>query len=615
MSVGVAVREEPAAQRDAPATVNDFAVNVATANGSGSQTSNGVLLRALFKMGIPINGKNLFPSNIQGLPTWYIIRLSKDGYLARREMTDVQVCMNGRTVTEDMAQVIPGGIILYDDSLPIANHRKDVTYFPMPVKDLVKAANLPHALRDYVANMVYVGALTELLGIDAAEIEAALRHHFDGKEKPVQLNMDMVKRAIDWASLNVQPRDGYRVERMSGFNEGKILVDGNTAGALGALAGGLSLASWYPITPSSSLAESIEKYADQLRADPETGKSTVAVIQAEDELAAIGMVVGAGWTGARAMTCTSGPGMSLMAEFAGLAYFAEIPAVIWDIQRMGPSTGLPTRTSQGDIHTAYYLSHGDTRHIVLFPANPAECFEFGRVAFDLAEELQTLVIVLSDLDLGMNSHISEPFEYSNAPFKRGKVLSAEDLEERQGVWARYKDVDGDGITYRTLPGTKHNMAAYFTRGTGHNENGYYSERPDDWEQNLVRLRRKFETARQLAPEPILEEAERAEIGLISLGSNHDGVEEARDCLALAGLPTSYLRLRALPISDTVRDFIDRYPTVFVIEANGDGQLHTILITEEPGQALKLKSIAKCDGLPLSARFIVEQIQLSTQEVQ
>ena len=306
MSVGVAVREEPAAQRDAPATVNDFAVNVATANGSGSQTSNGVLLRALFKMGIPINGKNLFPSNIQGLPTWYIIRLSKDGYLARREMTDVQVCMNGRTVTEDMAQVIPGGIILYDDSLPIANHRKDVTYFPMPVKDLVKAANLPHALRDYVANMVYVGALTELLGIDAAEIEAALRHHFDGKEKPVQLNMDMVKRAIDWASLNVQPRDRYRVERMSGFNEGKILVDGNTAGALGALAGGLSLASWYPITPSSSLAESIEKYADQLRADPETGKSTVAVIQAEDELAAIGMVVGAGWTGARAMTCTSG---------------------------------------------------------------------------------------------------------------------------------------------------------------------------------------------------------------------------------------------------------------------------------------------------------------------
>ena len=340
----------------------------------GSQTSNGVLLRALFKMGIPISGKNLFPSNIQGLPTWYIIRLSKDGFLARREKTDIQVCMNGRTVAEDMETAVPGGIVLYDDSLPVANHRKDVTYYPMPVKDLVKKAGLPHALRDYVSNMVYVGVLTELLGIDPAEVEAALLHHFEGKEKAARLNMDMVEGAIDWASGHVVRQDGYRIERMSGFNEGKILVDGNTAGALGALAGGLSLVSWYPITPSSSLAESIEKYAPALRTDPDMGKSTVAVIQAEDELAAMGMVVGAGWTGARAMTCTSGPGISLMAEFAGLSYFAEVPAVIWDIQRMGPSTGLPTRTSQGDIHAAYYLSHGDTKHVVLFPATPAECF-------------------------------------------------------------------------------------------------------------------------------------------------------------------------------------------------------------------------------------------------
>ena len=613
--MSVAVRETLVVKPDAPAAVNDFAINVATANGSGSQTSNGVLLRALFKMGIPISGKNLFPSNIQGLPTWYIIRLSKDGFLARREMTDIQVCMNGRTVAEDMERAVPGGIVLYDDSLPIANHRKDVTYYPMPVKDLVKAASLPHALRDYVANMVYVGVLTELLGIDPAEVEAALLHHFEGKEKAAGLNMEMVERAIDWASGHVVRHDGYRIERMSGFNEGKILVDGNTAGALGALAGGLTLASWYPITPSSSLAESIEKYAPALRTDPDTGKLTVAVIQAEDELAAIGMVVGAGWTGARAMTCTSGPGISLMAEFAGLAYFAEVPAVIWDIQRMGPSTGLPTRTSQGDIHAAYYLSHGDTKHVVLFPANPAECFEFGRIAFDLAEELQTLVIVLSDLDLGMNSHISEPFEYSNAPFKRGKVLSAEDLEERQGSWARYKDVDGDGITYRTLPGTRHNMAGYFTRGTGHNEYGYYSERPDDWEQNLERLKRKFETARQMVPEPILDEAEETRIGIISLGSNHDGVEEARARLAAAGVATSYLRLRALPIDCSVRSFIYRYSTVFVIEANSDGQLHTILTTEEPAQALKLKSIAKCDGLSLSARFIVEQVQQALQEEQ
>lgn len=613
--MSVAVREAPLARPEAPAAVNDFAINVATANGSGSQTSNGVLLRALFKMGIPVTGKNLFPSNIQGLPTWYIIRLSREGYLARRETTEIQVCMNGSTVAEDMDGVTAGGIVLYDDSLPIANHRKDVTYHAMPVKAMVKEANLPHALRDYVANMVYVGALTALLGLELAEVEAALRRHFDGKEGPVRLNMDMVEMAVGWATENVGPHQQYRVERMTGFNEGKILVDGNTAGALGALAGGLTLASWYPITPSSSMAESVEGYADQLRADPDSGKSTVAVVQAEDELAAIGMVVGAGWAGARAMTCTSGPGISLMAEFAGLSYLAEIPAVIWDIQRMGPSTGLPTRTSQSDIHAAYYLSHGDTRHVLLFPADPAECYEFGRIAFDLAEELQTLVIVLSDLDLGMNSHISEPFEYSEAPFRRGKVLSAEELAAKQGAWARYMDVDGDGVTYRTLPGTKHNMAAYFTRGTGHNEYGYYSERPEDWEENLKRLQRKFETARGLVPQPVLEESEEAQVGLISLGSNHGGVQEARDRLAAAGLPTSYLRLRALPIDDSVRTFISQYPTVFVIEANSDGQLQTILATEEPRHALRLKSIAKCDGMPLSAKYLVEQIQQALQEEQ
>lgn len=607
--MSVAVRDAAATQANTgPASVNDFVINVATANGSGSQTSNGVLLRALFKMGIPVNGKNLFPSNIQGLPTWYIIRLSKDGYLARRETTEVQVCMNGRTVAEDMEQTSSGGIILYDDSLPVAKQRKDVTFYPMPVKELVKAAQLPHSLRDYVANMVYVGVLTELLGIDPAEVEAALSWHFAGKEKPLHLNMDMIERAILWTREHVDPQNALRVERMTGFNEGKILVDGNTAGALGALAGGLTLASWYPITPSSSLAESIDKYADTLRTDPDTGKATVAVIQAEDELTAMGMAVGAGWAGTRAMTCTSGPGISLMAEFAGLAYFAEIPAVIWDIQRMGPSTGLPTRTSQGDILPAYYLSHGDTRHVLLFPANPVECFEFGRTAFDLAEELQTLVLVLSDLDLGMNLHISDPFDYSDAPFKRGKVLTAEELTELGGSWARYRDVDGDGIAYRTLPGTKHNLAAYFTRGTGHNEYAFYSERADDWEQNLERLHRKFETARDMVPPPVIHEQEEASIGIISLGSNDAAVQEARARLVAAGQPTSYLRLRALPINDRVRGFIDSYEMIFVVEANYDGQLYKILTTEEPGQATKLHSIAKCNGLPLSARFIVEQIQ-------
>ncbi|MCB0114197.1 MAG: 2-oxoacid:acceptor oxidoreductase subunit alpha, partial [Caldilineaceae bacterium] len=525
--MSVLVQDATEQQTDDRGVVNDFAINVATVNGSGSQTSNGILIRTLFKMGIPVNGKNLFPSNIQGLPTWYIIRLSKDGFLARRETTEVMVCMNARTVAEDMESVAPGGIILYDDSLPIANHRKDVTYYPMPVKDLVKAADLPFNLRDYVANMVYVGALAYLLDMDMVEIEDALKWNFGGKPKPIALNMDMVNRAYEWSKENLTKVDPYRVERMTGFNEGKILVDGNTAAALGALFGGVTVTAWYPITPSSSLAETISQYGPKLRTDPDTGKATYAVIQAEDELAAAGMVIGAGWAGARAMTATSGPGISLMSEFAGLAYFAEIPSVIWDIQRMGPSTGLPTRTGQGDILSAYYASHGDTRHVVLLPSTPTECFEFANTAFDLAEQLQTLVFVLSDLDLGMNMHICDQFEYPEQPLNRGKVLTAEQLNELGGSWGRYKDVDGDGVPYRTLPGTKHNLAAYFTRGTGHNEYAVYSERPDDWEENLERLHRKFETARELVPAPEIDEHPNARVGLLGFGSNDAAIEEAR----------------------------------------------------------------------------------------
>jgi len=603
----VAVQEAPARPAEALENVNDFAINVATANGSGSQTSNGVLVRALFKMGIPVTAKNLFPSNIQGLPTWYIIRLSKEGFIGRRETIEVQVCMNGRTVAEDMAQVAPGGIVLYDDSLPIAARRKDVTYYPMPVNDLVKAADLPHNLKDYVANMVYVGVLTHLLGIDIKEIEEALIWNFDGKRKPAQVNMDMVNRALAWAQENLTKTDGFRVAPMTGFNEGKIMVDGNTAAALGAIFGGMSVTSWYPITPASSLAENIAKYAPKLRTDPDTGRATYAVIQAEDELAAIGMVVGAGWAGARAMTSTSGPGMSLMAEFAGLAYFAEVPAVVWNVQRMGPSTGLPTRTAQPDILSAYYLSHGDTRHVVLFPATPAECFEFAGTAFDLAERLQTLILVLSDLDLGMNVHISEPFAYPEKPMDRGKVLDADEIKSLGASWGRYKDVDGDGIGYRTLPGTRNPNAAYFTRGTGHNEYAAYSERSEDWEANLERLHRKFETARILVPQPIVELNEDAAVGIISLGSNDGAVQEARSRLAAQGIPTSYLRLRALPIGPSVRDFIHSHDKIVVVEANFDGQLHNILCSEEPAQAGKLVSLAKCDGLSLSARFITEGV--------
>ena len=587
--------------------VNDFNINVATANGSGSQTSNSLLIRSLFKMGIPITGKNLFPSNIQGLPTWYNIRLSKDGYLARREAVEVMICMNGATVAEDMASVAQGGMVIYDENLPIAARREDVRYFAMPVKELVKAADLPFALRDYVANMVYVGVVAYLLEIEMAELRAALEWNFKGKPKPIAMNWDMLQRAYTWATENVTNNQPYRVARMSGYNEGKVLIDGNSAAGLGALFHGVSFLSWYPITPSSSLAEAIISYGPDIRKDPETGKATYAILQAEDELAAIGMVLGAGWAGARAMTATSGPGISLMSEFVGMAYFAEIPSVIWDIQRMGPSTGLPTRTGQGDIMAAYYLGHGDTRHVVLLPANPKECFEMAGTAFDLAERLQTMVFVLSDLDLGMNLWISDEFDYPELTFDRGKVLTAEDLKERGGKWGRYLDEDGDGITNRTIPGNKHPMAAYFTRGTGHNEYAFYSERSEDWENNLKRLARKFETARNLVPKPVVDEVEDAKIAIISIGSNDPAVQEARQRLAKAGVETSYMRLRALPISDSVRDFIASYDQVYVVENNFDGQLHKILLTETPASATRLVSVSKCDGMALSARFITESI--------
>jgi 2-oxoglutarate ferredoxin oxidoreductase subunit alpha len=593
--------------------VNDFSISIATVNGSGSQTSNGVLLRALFKMGIPVVGKNLFPSNIQGLPTWYWIRLSKQGYLASREVHEVVVCLNGRTVAEDMAGVAPGGVVVYDDSLPIAARRHDVTYYPMPVTQLVKESNLPTELKDYIANMVYVGVLVHVLGIEMAEVQAAVDWSFGGKAKAVKLNMDMVDKAYGWAREHLSQACPYRAERTTGFNDGKILVDGNSSAALGAVFGGFSFAAWYPITPASSLAESLTRYAQQLRHDPDTGAATYAIIQAEDELAALGMVLGAGWAGARAMTSTSGPGLSLMAEFAGLAYFAEIPSVIWDVQRIGPSTGLPTRTSQGDILAAYYLSHGDTRHVLLFPCCPTECFEFGSMALDLAERLQTLIIVLSDLDLGMNLWITDPFVYPEGPLDRGKVLTAEDLDRLGGQWGRYRDVDGDGITYRTLPGTPRRAAAYFTRGTGHNEDALYTEKPDEWERNHNRLTRKFQTARQLVPAPAVDERPDTRTGIITIGSNHEAVQEARALLRAEGFETSYLRLRALPINDTVRNFIAGHDQVFVVENNHDGQLRQILLSEEPECGHQLVSVARCNGLPLTADWIAGQIRPRVRE--
>jgi len=594
-----------ASMLDRPPIVNDFAIVAATVNGSGSQTANNTLIRAIFKMGIPVSGKNLFPSNIAGLPTWYTIRVSKHGYTARREGTEILVAFNQKTADEDLAALPEGGVCLYSDEIKFTQTRDDVSSYPIPVKELLKQVAPPPKLKDYVANMAYVGALIELLGIEMNEIVAALNYHFKGKASAVKLNLTMVEAARSWVRENLTKGDPYRVERMDKTN-GMMLIDGNSAAGLGALVGGVSVVAWYPITPSTSLVDAVTEYAPQLRLDPESGAPTYAIVQAEDELAAIGMVVGAGWAGARAMTATSGPGISLMTEFAGMAYFAEVPAVIWDIQRMGPSTGLPTRVSQGDVMKCYYLGHGDTRHIVLLPGTMRECFEFGYQAFDLAERFQTPVFVLSDLDLGMNNWMTDPFEMPDQPLDRGKVLDAEQLKAVQN-WGRYLDSDGDGIAYRTLPGNENARAAYLTRGTGHNEFGIYSERPADWQNNLDRLTRKHNTAREVVPAPVIEEASGATIGIIAYGSSDPAVHEARDRLRKEGVETSYLRLRALPLGQATRDFVAKYDRVYVVEMNQDGQMHQLLQLHTPEHAVKLRSSRNCNGLPISARFITESI--------
>ena len=594
-----------ASDRDRPAIVNDFAIVAATVNGSGSQTANNTLIRAIFKMGIPVSGKNLFPSNIAGLPTWYTIRVSKHGYIARREGTEILVAFNPKTADEDLAALPEGGVCIYHDDIKFAQRRDDVTYYPLPVKDLLKQVNPPPKLKDYVANMAYVGALIELLGIEMDEIVAALNHHFQGKASAVKLNLSMVNAAREWFQANLTKSDPFHVARMD-LTAGKVLIDGNSAGALGALCGGLTVCAWYPITPSTSLVDAINEYAPRLRRDPETGAPTYAIVQAEDELAAIGMVVGAGWAGARSMTATSGPGLSLMTEFAGIAYFAEVPAVIWDVQRMGPSTGLPTRVSQGDVMTAYYMGHGDTRHVVLLPASMQECFEFGYQAFDLAERLQTPVFVLSDLDLGMNNWMTEPFAFPTAPLDRGKVLDAEQLKQVER-WGRYMDLDGDGVPYRTLPGNTNPRSAYLSRGTGHNDLAQYSERPADWQNNLDRLTRKHDTARALVPPPVADEVEGASIGIIAYGSTDAAIQEARDRLRTQGVQTSYMRLRALPLGEQVRAFVAKHDRVYVVEMNQDGQMHQLVQLHAPDRAANIRSARNCSGLPMSARFVVEAI--------
>lgn len=585
--------------------INDMSLQVATVNGSGSQSANMVLLRTLFQMGVPVSAKNLFPSNIAGLPTWYTIRASKDGWIGRKNEIDLLVAMNPESAREDVLSLRPGSAVVFDEPLQLAGLRSDLTFYPVPFDKVVQPVSGDAKLKKLLRNMSYVGVVAHILGLEMGEVEAAITKQFRKKAKAAELNVRAARAGFEFARESLQKRDRFQIHRMDA-NRGKIIIDGNSAAALGAMFGGVTVVTWYPITPSSSLVETLIGYMRRYRMGPD-GKSTYAIVQAEDELAAVGMAVGAGWAGARAMTATAGPGISLMAEFAGLAYFAEIPAVIWDVQRVGPSTGLPTRTSQGDVLSTALLSHGDTRHILLFPGSVEECFRFGTEAFDIAERFQTPVFVLSDLDLGMNYWMSEPFPYPEKPIARGKVLSREDLQ-RLGGFERYRDVDGDGIAYRTLPGTDHPLAAYFTRGTGHNEKAQYSERPEDWVNNLARLERKMDTARRELPAPIVDEGG-AEVGIIGYGSSHHALVESRDQLVKEkGLKTDYLRVLAYPFSPEVQAFIERHPRVYVVEQNRDGQLASLLKIDLPAELLtRLRSVAHIPGLPLDARSVTDEI--------
>src|SRR6059058_2602405 len=550
--------------------VNNMSIQVATVNGSGSQSSNTVLLRSIFQMGVPVSGKNLFPSNIAGLPTWYTIRANKDGYIARKKEIDFLVAMNPETAQEDTMSLAPGAAVLYDEPLKLDKLRSDLVFYSVPYDKLVAAVCPEAKLRKLVKNMIYVGVVAQLLEIDISEVEKAIRKQFAKKVKAANLNLAAVKAGYDYAAANLTKRDPYFVQRMD-KTAGKIIIDGNAAAALGCMFAGATVVSWYPITPSSSLPETLIEYMKEYRIGTD-GKATFAIVQAEDELAAIGMVVGAGWAGARAMTATAGPGISLMAEFSGLAYYTEVPGVIWDIQRVGTSTGLPTRTAQGDILSTAFLSHGDTKHIMLLPASPEECFSMALDAFELAEKFQSLVFVMSDLDLGMNNWMADPFPYPEKPIQRGKILSKEDLD-RLGGFERYRDVDGDGITYRTLPGVDHPAGAWFARGSGHNEKGQYSERPDDYERNMERINRKFETSRSFVPRPEVVANGKSKVGIIAYGTSHWAIVESRDQLRKeCNIETDYLRLRAYPFTREVHDFVKQHDRVYVVEQNRDAQM-------------------------------------------
>jgi 2-oxoglutarate ferredoxin oxidoreductase subunit alpha len=601
----LALGQEQSSTSTQKRVVNNFSINVATVNGSGSQSANSVLLKSIFGMGVPVSGKNLFPSNIAGLPTWYIIRANKDGYVARTRDFEFLVALNPETAKSDAEALPAGGVAIYEENLNLKQYRNDIVCYPVPF-DKITAAICPEAkLRKLVKNMVYVGVVAQLLSIDLDVVEHGVKKQFAKKQKVFDLNFGAVKAGYDYAQEKLVKQDPFVIER-SNQTAGKIIIDGNAACGMGAVFAGVTVVAWYPITPSTSLIEATTDLLKKFRVTPE-GKSTFAVVQAEDELAAIGMVLGAGWAGARSMTSTSGPGISLMAEFAGLGYYAEIPGVIFDVQRTGPSTGMPTRTQQSDLLSVAFLSHGDTKHVILLPGSVRECFEFSMEAFDLAERLQTPVFVLSDLDLGMNNWMSEPFQYPEKPLDRGKVLSKEELD-KLGGFARYKDVDGDAIGWRTLPGTMHPKAAYFTRGSGHNDAGGYTEKPDEYQEVMERLARKFDSARKLVPAPVAVKNGTSRVGFLAFGTTDFALRESLDQIKKErGKDVDYMRIRAYPFAHEIHDFVASHERVYVVEQNRDAQLESLLKLDLPAeQVVKLRSILNYNGLPIDARTITEE---------
>ena len=589
--------------------VNDFVVKFANVNGSGSASANTLFAKSILRMGVPVSPRNIFPSNIQGLPTWYEVRVSGAGWLGARGGVDLMVAMNPQTWAGDVASIEPGGYLFYDSTKPMprSKFRDDVTVIGMPLTELTNHAYADPRQRQLFKNIIYVGALSALLDIDPAEIERLIGEQFKGKDKLIAPNVAALHMGRDYAKAHLDCPIGLRVARADAVGE-RIFLDGNNAAALGAVYGGATVCAWYPITPSSSLAEAFQRHCLRHRVDRETGKNKFAVVQAEDELASIGMVIGAAWNGARAFTATSGPGISLMQEFLGLAYFAEVPSVIFDVQRGGPSTGMPTRTQQADILACAYASHGDTKHVVLFPEDPHECFTMGAQAFDLADRLQTPVFVLLDLDIGMNDRLCAPFAWDDSRrMDRGKVMSAEDLDTAR-EFGRYLDVDGDGIAYRTYPGTHPTKGAFFTRGTSRDEYARYTEEGAVYQRNMERLLRKFETAKQIVPHPIRRDApEGARYGAIYYGSTAPAMDEAVELLAADGIALDTLRVRAFPFHDDVLTFVAEHDKVFVVEQNRDAQLRTLLVNEGEIDPARLIRVLHYDGTPITARYIAGSI--------